>query len=296
MRYASLTKLGGELIEADRADYDDYKGFLRCPECGEPVFLRKSHTRQSAQRVSAVGGTAIAVPSQLITVPSAFVHHQAVPEVSVCELRVGSYTEAEVEYRRSVSRDQRLKKLQVSMWKYLKTNLFFSLNNYYLFAKRFKKDVLYQNLVQKITSDIDRAERQDEIINEFFPFVAKDMHSFWIDYYPKTINNNEQQLYQFLNKRRRDWSLHCLLAREALDFTLRDKAMESVRYRLLCCFLDDSCIKQGIKFIEHENVVEEIRHQPDEWKIVLDQYICKCFTTVFLMVDWMEIFNTEGCW
>jgi hypothetical protein len=31
MKYATWGKLGGELIIADEADYDDYKGFLKCP-------------------------------------------------------------------------------------------------------------------------------------------------------------------------------------------------------------------------------------------------------------------------
>jgi hypothetical protein len=59
MKYAILGKLGGEIIAADEADYDDYKSFLKCPNCKEPVFLRKSHPRNDIQ------------------IPSSFVHHKA---------------------------------------------------------------------------------------------------------------------------------------------------------------------------------------------------------------------------
>jgi len=38
MERALLTSLGGEPIYACNADYEDYKGFLKCEICRKPVF------------------------------------------------------------------------------------------------------------------------------------------------------------------------------------------------------------------------------------------------------------------
>ena len=124
MQYAKLLKLGGQVIEASSADYEDYKGFLLCPECGESVFLRKAYQR----------GESI--------VKSAFVHHRAIPEVSKCELRVGSYSLDDIKAFASQARGQRLASLRVSMWKYLKTTMAINLKQWSFFVSQAKQGLL----------------------------------------------------------------------------------------------------------------------------------------------------------
>ena len=48
MKLAKAMRYGGELIEACDCDYSDFKALIPlCPNCSEPVFLRKGSDRKS---------------------------------------------------------------------------------------------------------------------------------------------------------------------------------------------------------------------------------------------------------
>lgn len=121
MQWAILTSAGGQPIHASKADYSDYKGFLKCEECRKPVFLRKEHQRKG------------------YNVQAAFIHQEAIPEISICEKRVGKYNKERVEQLATKAKGQRLNKLKVSMWKYLKRNITANLKDWSKYVNDAKK-------------------------------------------------------------------------------------------------------------------------------------------------------------
>lgn len=91
------------VIKASECDYAEHDGFLLCLVCDEPVFLRKSHVRNGHKVVSAL------------------IHHKDSKFASTCELR--SVVNREVLHRQSIRQhNQTLAKLELYMWKLLKTN------------------------------------------------------------------------------------------------------------------------------------------------------------------------------
>lgn len=262
MKYAKLIRLGGELIEASNADYSDYKGFLRCPECDEPVFLRKSHQRGN------------------VPVPDAFVHHKAVPQVSACEMRVGKYDSVTVQQKRSQAHGQRIRKLQISLWKFLKQNLAVSLRGWEKYVHDVKrvpflgevvdygKQVLEGNqvfILEDTLSNVSELLRmQDERIG-----ISPEME--------KTITT-------FIKVRSRDWQLHSMVAKEALDLFLKSPTMAENRHRLCCCLCHPTVLQAMPELLDLDAATEE-------WRSKFVAYITLQVVFVFLMVDWIGLFN-----
>ena len=153
MQYAIFTKIGGELIPASKADYQDYYGFLKCPVCNEPVFLRKSHLRNGKE------------------ITASFVHHKAVPEISTCELRVGNYSKEDIEIFAAKARNQRLQKLNISMWKYLKTNMSVHFRGYNQVKDKTKGNPAFEFLLNY--ADECLMNNSDLIVDEFIPVLGK---------------------------------------------------------------------------------------------------------------------------
>jgi hypothetical protein len=262
MKYAILAKLGGELVSADEADYDDYKGFLRCPNCKEPVFLRKSHLRNETE------------------ISSSFVHHKAVPEVSVCELRVGRYTKNDIENIYAKARGQRLEKLKISLWKYLKRNLVINLKVYPTFAQDIKKIKLLEEIVNygmeilstNIEFIVDNTLPRVEVL-----LINKDSRM--------AIVPEMQPFFDaFIKENKSSWRLHCKIVREALDLFLSSQYMKEIRYRLLCCLCHHKSLESTPELLDLDT--ESI-----EWKEKFAAYITLQVTFVFLTVDWINIFD-----
>ncbi|MBE9053680.1 hypothetical protein IQ243_25425, partial [Nostocales cyanobacterium LEGE 11386] len=213
MKYAIFVKLGGEIITAEDADYEDYKGFLKCPNCKEPVFLRKAHMRNDIQ------------------VPSSFVHHKAVPEVSACELRVGKYTKQDIEAISTTARNQRLTKLKISLWKYLKYNLTINLKSWSTYAKDAKKVKLLNDIIDygmqilenNVNFILENTLPRTEIL-----FKNKDSRI-------TVVPEMEPFFNAFLKDNKSNWQLHCKITKEALELFLVSNSMKEIRYRLLCC-------------------------------------------------------------
>lgn len=265
MRYASLVKLGGELIEASHADYNDYKGFLRCPECGEPVFLRKGHKRGE------------------IDIPDAFIHHKAVPEISVCEFRIGQYSIEKVAASQARSRGQRLTTLTISLWKFLKTGLAIELKSWSFYV-RDAKHLKFLGQVVEYGQEV-LAGNRNFILDNTFPRTAeliKQRDS------RLAISSSELQkeIEAFLKTRTRDWQLHCKIAREALEFFLDSSAMSEIRYRLCCCLCHP-------KILEAMPELLTLDAGTDEWRQKFVAYMTLQITFVFLLVDWIEIWKNK---
>lgn len=262
MKYAIVSKLGGELLEACNADYEDYKGFLKCPNCKEPVFLRKSHSRDGK------------------TIESSFIHHKAIREVSVCELRVGRYTQEEVTAIASKARGQRITKLNISMWKYLKTNLCINLKQWSQQKKQLESidigihlidyaHLVLRNNVEFMTDDtLPRVQElllhQDPrvgIIPEMKPFFDK-----------------------FIKENKAHWTLHCKIAQEALELFISSNYFKEMRYRLISCMCHPTSLESVPSLLDLDSATEE-------WKIRFAAYVTLQSSFIFLTVDWIKIFD-----
>jgi len=262
MFYASLVSLGGELIEASQADYDNYKQFLRCPECGEPVFLRKAHQRGETQ------------------VKDAFVHHRAIPEVSFCEARVGRYSGEDIAVSRSKAKGQRLEKLKISLWKYLKQNLSADLSSWSTYVREAKRIKFVGEVVEYGKKVL--AANPFLILDDTLPGIAAFILAK--NSRIRVSPHMEDTLSKFTKTRSRDWNLHCLITREALELFLHSESMAEIRFRL-CCTLCNP------KILESVPALLDLDTETKEWKEQFTVYLTFRVVCVFLLVDWISIWQ-----
>lgn len=268
MRYAQLIKLGGQLIEAQDADYEDYFGFLVCPECKEPVFLRKCHSRTSKFGAGH-------------TVPSSFIHHRSTNEIQTCEQRVSKYTVEKVESFGGQARQQRIAKLQVSMWKYLKHNHCVNLNRFSKLASDFTKSPMLKLLLEFSMLIVEQNSKY--IVDTTLPQVstlllAQDSR---IGVSPLM----ENQIKDFLKKRKRNWSLQQRCAAEALELLLTSTYLKSTRERLIKVI----CHPLSLEF--HDPDLLDLDASSKEWKLSFASYLTLVLPLCFLTVDWLTVFD-----
>ena len=177
MRYAKLIKLGGEYIAAEDADYDDYKGFLTCPECGEPVFLRKAHQRKNAH------------------IADAFVHHKAVPSIELCELRVSRYSTEYIRGKNAESRGQRLAVLQSDLFLILQHSVFaqeVTQHEYEYTLKGLKRGAkrnpLFSQLIKNLVSSL---LKEKSFLNLLERLKSTEEKTMMIEYYSLFLKDLE---------------------------------------------------------------------------------------------------------
>ncbi|HEY9811303.1 MAG TPA: hypothetical protein V6D13_18415 [Halomicronema sp.] len=264
MRYATLTSLGGELIEASQADYEDYKSFLRCPECGEPVFLRKRHKRGTTE------------------ILDAFIHHKAIPEVSICENRVGKYDAQTVRYSREKARGQRLSTLRLSMWKFLKTNLAVNLKNWSASVKYAETNLLAKEMAAYGEEVL--IANTNFFINHTFPKIAESFRN----QDERIIISLEikQSVEAFLKIRERDWQLHYKITQEALELFLSPSSMREIRHRICCMF-------SFPKILECYPELLTLTINTDEWRRFYIHSLFFFISIIFLTVDWIKIWDKK---
>jgi hypothetical protein len=264
MKWAVIVELGGELIHAEKADYANYKGFLKCEKCKEPVFLRKAHFKNGRQ------------------IAAAFVHHKAIPEVSICEDRVGKYKREDVERISSEARHQRLIKLQISIWKFLKKNMCLDLNTYARFRQDTKKSSLLNQVVEYGNKIFE--EMSKHIIEETFPKIAemfrnKDERIGVTPIMEKTFDN-------FIENNKADWELHTKIAKEALELFLTSNAMRDVRIKMLICLCHPEITQLFPELLDLDT-------STDKWKIKFLSFVTLQICFIFISVPWIEEFKKQ---
>jgi len=269
MKYAQLVKLGGDLVEAKDADYEDYFGFLVCPECREPVFLRKSHQRTVKNQQ---------IPT---TVPAAFIHHRATDEVQTCEQRIARYTVEKIESFGGQARQQRIAKLQVSMWKYLKQNHCVNLNAYSKLKPDFSKSPMLRELLRFSLSIV--AANPELIVKTTLPQVsslllAKDER---IGMSPVM----KEQVETFLERRKRNWAVHQRCSAEALELLLTSTYLAETREKLIQVI----CHPLSLEF--HDPELLDSDCSSGEWRITYASYLSLILPLTFLTVDWLTVFQ-----
>jgi hypothetical protein len=197
MKVASIVSLGGELISADDADYKDYDKILTCPNCHEAVFLRKKHIRKG------------------IEVAASFVHHKKNSNASLCELRVNSYSSEFIKERNSIARNQRLTRLKISLWKYLKTSSYVDFNKFSEASYYYRTNPLHKSMIIWVKETIKNNKKliADEIFKEG---VAHQLNIL--------IDNNLMNDHVMVSY----WNLHTKITKEVLEFLLSTSAEDAL--------------------------------------------------------------------
>ncbi|MEA5578701.1 hypothetical protein [Anabaena sp. UHCC 0451] len=262
MEYALLTKIGGELIEASKADYQDYYGFLKCPVCNEPVFLRKGHLRNGKE------------------ITASFVHHKAVPEISTCELRVGKYSQEDIEVFVAKAKKQRLQKLNISLWKYLKTNMAVSFRDYEKLRHKTRNYQLFADLLaygdQCITNNID------SIVENLIPTIGEMIKNQ--DDNIGVIMSMLDKFNSFVNDLKSDWLLHEKIAKESAELFLSPQ-MKEIRYRALTVL----CYPDNMNLMNKDLI--ELRMNTDEWIKIFTNYLTLQIALIFISINWIKLLS-----
>lgn len=116
MRYASSLLYGGMLVDAEKANYQDYsKLLLRCPFCGEPVFLSAASYRAEHARLAPKSKKIVLVRET--NVSASFNHYHGLAEN--CELRSRTISDRDIQCSFVKGRNQRLKFFQKRFWEIL---------------------------------------------------------------------------------------------------------------------------------------------------------------------------------
>jgi len=266
MKYAMLASLGGELIAAENADYSDYKRFLKCPECKEPVFLRKSHRRNNMRVVDA------------------FVHHEASSMGSTCGLRVNNYSQRTVEISATVAREQRIKILNEFLWKYLKSSLAINLCNCSTELNRIEEYPPLRRWMQEYAM-LFLEYRKDLVLKiDIINCVANALINLPDNF--SADNERKKIVKQFLASQNRCIKLHLKIAKEALDVFLAPQ-MREVKLRLLDVIISPECIDA----FSSELLV--LGTSTEEWELKYFIYILSELAIVFLTVDWSKVLNVR---
>jgi hypothetical protein len=260
MKYALLTKIGGELIPASKADYQDYYGFLKCPICNEPVFLRKGHLRNGQE------------------IQASFVHHKAIPEISTCELRVGNYSKEDIETFAAKARNQRIQKLNISMWKYLKSNISVYFNGYEQIRNKAKGNLTFGHLLDY--GDECLLNNNDLIVDEFIPVLSEMLQNK--DNYITILQQKLGQLNEFLSDLKSDWELHEKITKEAAELFL-SPAMKEIRYRVLTVL----CYPDNMQLLNRDLVT--LNMQTEAWQKLFSNYLNQQICLVLLTVNWIKL-------
>ncbi len=262
MEYAILTKAGGELIAANKADYQDYYGFLKCPECHEPVFLRQGHLRQEKR------------------IKASFVHHKAVPEISTCELRIGKYSKEDIETFASKARNQRLQKLNISMWKYVKTNMAVNFKVYNIVQSKAKNYQFFENLLDYGHSTL--IYNTEYIVYKMIPMIGEMMENKDDDI--EVISESTDRFNKFMSELKSDWLLHEKIAQEAAELFLSPQ-MKEVRTRVLMIL----CYPNSMKLINNDLV--ELTMESEVWQQAFVAHLTNAIALIFISVNWIQLLD-----
>lgn len=110
MRYAKSLLYGGMLVDAEKANYQDYaRLLLRCPFCSNPVFLVKGKHRDGHVRITPKSKQLVTVKAS--EVKPAFSHFSGVVSEK-CEVKCLSVSKKDINRSINAGRNQRLKFFQ----------------------------------------------------------------------------------------------------------------------------------------------------------------------------------------
>jgi hypothetical protein len=292
MKLAKAMRYGGELIDACNCDYSDFKSLIPlCPNCSEPVFLRKD-----SDRISKLG--------KEFKIPKHWSHFGSTSEEqkAACEARVSSYTEADRQRIQSQARGQRLKLIQRWFWKIVTRNNappVLTLGNHENGERCSWSDI--DLMLEQFGVSKERIESLEEIMDYGFQLLLNDlahleskiMPAFWkfIDETPQTPHQWAQLKDQLgaLEK-----TLHSKIVMEVFSF-LGSKSIAEVRRSLaglaskhlvVDLLLTPGNHREGIaKFLLKDDM-----SYADEFSEVFSQRHAKYLFLVIFSIPWASEF------
>lgn len=282
MKYAELVRLGGELIEASDADYPDYYGLLVCPECGEPVFLRKSHERSLSEEIEEI-------EENLIMVKDHFVHHKVTAYNLGCKMRTKIYAkekEEQLKQEAKKAHDQRLNLLRISMWKYLASNSAISLKLYSKAVKFIQEESSLRRYTSIAESFFDtKALKNYSNTDKPFLNIIKIVETYSVIW----AKENFTVVVDFKESHKTTWPFHLKVTNEAFDLFSESKAMKPIRHRLICL----ATSQLWSNHIRINNI--------DLMKLTIDEEVAEFYLNkllqyigvVFLTVDWQIVLKSK---
>lgn len=228
MKLAKAMRYGGELIDAIECDYSDFKRLIPlCPNCGEPVFLRKG-----GDRVSKLGKEFI--------LPQHWSHFRSVSEEqkAACEARVSGYTDADRQRIQSQARGQRLKLIQRWFWRAWTEKNF----NIRLYTSASLKSIMrpalldemfyYQGLKDAIherlkESDVSMVASAGDDNSEEIEGIKAELSALDIRLHRSITSEVLDFLYSRKNRSLWQDALYCCLA-YSIDISTEEEAMQIV--------------------------------------------------------------------
>lgn len=306
MKWAKILSLGGQLISADAAGYDDYKNILVCPECNEAVFLRGASIRhiKTGDRV------------QESRVPAHFVHHAFIEgRTRTCSQRVGEYDEAAIERKQSEARNQRAKLLEFYLWKYLKKNAglrsaqFFSEAPALLKRSRKARDVPWDYIVEPFLGMCAQDGHTERFVAPFLhecDRTISDLADFGdrIVTLMQSPSENEEfrRISHFYKVVSRDWEMQQRISREVMRFLLGSKTQAENRARLFVALMhpkwmpksDRETIAKSLSDLAHE-VQKNGQKKTSEQELFtllitsVAKYFARELSAIVTTVPWLEV-------
>lgn len=155
MRYASSLLYGGMLVDAIGASYQDYSRLLlRCPFCGEAVFLSAASHRSSHTRIAPKSNKVVTVKE--CDVAASFAHFPGVA-ASDCELKSAKIKQYDISRSIARSRNQRLKFFQNYFWSIVSGRTedmeLYTVESVIKKANPFLSTSMVKNLASNLTND-----------------------------------------------------------------------------------------------------------------------------------------------
>lgn len=254
MDWAKAMKYGGHPVLACDCSYDDHKNLiLRCPACGEAVFLVKEHYKhQNAQE---------------IFVPAHFSHHKLPGEQPKdCEKRVKNISKSDREKLANVARNQRLKDLQKYFWQiYCRRAPIlkiwsmdeieagkFDLAEIHISLTHQQKQIAWQRIVEGIANSLRASKNTDAIL----AYLERDIEDFLVN----PLNFQGKYAEEVLDLRTKlDLALHKMVCQEAIDFLKTQSGMPILNKLITIAWFaimkDDRCQPRNQK----EMIVEILK-------------------------------------
>ena len=123
MRYATSIKLLGELVPAEKCNYESFSNLcLVCPHCKKSVYLVGEHGRCSTTRQLQSGKI---VPVKESRVAPHFTHHISDESLIVCDKKDSEVTSQVLAHKKTVAKNQRARLFRASFWQLYCSNQYF---------------------------------------------------------------------------------------------------------------------------------------------------------------------------
>lgn len=243
------------IVKATESDYQDFYGYLICPECDDVLFLRKAHVRDGVE------------------IKASFVHFTQNDLTTECKNRIKARKQENIRKSKYKSRQQQIKKLSLSLWKHLKTNKDVDLKYWdvYFKAAMYKKESF-----KKITDHLDGLANQLTIDDLWIAFDAS----------LSSTKNFKGDTSKWLNSMcLADFYRHTNISWDLFNLLMFNRNFKDLRLRIYSVLLHP-------EHLEAVGLIGGNINRPDFNQKVL-AYIVSSFVLAVATVDWKKILEQK---